>query len=106
MHVAAQVDDVWQGSERRAVLTATFGPVDWTTNAAIASRPSPMMCTIIPALGAQLPERRVLLAHPSFPALAIPPAALRQRTGGAAGEGPLGAGRPDVAPRFTDARTF
>jgi tetratricopeptide (TPR) repeat protein len=36
MHVAAQIDDGWEGSERRAALmSALFGPMDWTTNAAI-----------------------------------------------------------------------
>jgi tetratricopeptide (TPR) repeat protein len=36
MHVAAQVDDGWQGSQRRAALMSVlFGPMDWTTNAAI-----------------------------------------------------------------------
>jgi tetratricopeptide (TPR) repeat protein len=36
MHVAAQVDAGWQGSERRtALMSVLFGPMDWTTNAAI-----------------------------------------------------------------------
>jgi tetratricopeptide (TPR) repeat protein len=36
MHVAAQVDEGWQDSERRAALMSVlFGPMDWTTNAAI-----------------------------------------------------------------------
>jgi hypothetical protein len=36
MHVAAQVDDGWQGSQRRtALMSVLFGPMDWTTNAAI-----------------------------------------------------------------------
>jgi tetratricopeptide (TPR) repeat protein len=36
MHVAAQVDEGWLGSERRiALLSVLFGPTDWTTNAAI-----------------------------------------------------------------------
>jgi tetratricopeptide (TPR) repeat protein len=36
MHVAAQVDEGWQGSRRRtALMSVLFGPTDWTTNAAI-----------------------------------------------------------------------
>jgi tetratricopeptide (TPR) repeat protein len=36
MHVAAQIDESWQGSERRAALMSVlFGPMDWATNAAI-----------------------------------------------------------------------
>ena len=36
MHVAAQVDEGWQGSQRRtALMSVLFGPMDWTTNAAI-----------------------------------------------------------------------
>ena len=36
MHVAAQVDDGWQGSQRRtALMSVLFGPMDWATNAAI-----------------------------------------------------------------------
>jgi tetratricopeptide (TPR) repeat protein len=36
MHVAAQVDHGWHGSERREALTSVlFSPTDWTTNAAI-----------------------------------------------------------------------
>jgi hypothetical protein len=36
MHVAAQVDEGWHGSERRAALMSVlFGPMDWATNAAI-----------------------------------------------------------------------
>jgi tetratricopeptide (TPR) repeat protein len=36
MHVAAQADDGWQDSERRAALMSVlFGPMDWATNAAI-----------------------------------------------------------------------
>jgi tetratricopeptide (TPR) repeat protein len=36
MHVAAQVDEGWLGSERRtALMSVLFGPMDWATNAAI-----------------------------------------------------------------------
>jgi tetratricopeptide (TPR) repeat protein len=36
MHVAGQVDEGWQDSERRsALMSVLFGPMDWTTNAAI-----------------------------------------------------------------------
>ena len=36
MHVAAQVDGGWHGSQRRnALMSVLFGPMDWTTNAAI-----------------------------------------------------------------------